>query len=170
MTRRLSRPAAVGAWVTGGVAVHALLPLAVGSRLGRVRFARHGAWRTLGGICLCAGTTGLVWSLAQHLESAPAEGYEIGTLTPGYLLRRGPYQFSRNPMYVSELAIWSGWTLLFADRLLAIVSALLGVMLDRAARIEEAALAERFGDKWREYAATTPRWVGLAPFRRGCSG
>jgi protein-S-isoprenylcysteine O-methyltransferase Ste14 len=64
-------------------------------------------------------------------------------------------------MYLSELAIWTGWALLFADPLLAVLTSVLAVGFDRAARVEEAALAARFGDSWHDYAARTPRWIGI---------
>jgi protein-S-isoprenylcysteine O-methyltransferase Ste14 len=64
-------------------------------------------------------------------------------------------------MYVSEVAIWAGWTLLFADPLLAALTGLFAVGLNRAARLEEVALEARFGEDWREYAARTPRWIGI---------
>lgn len=35
--------------------------------------------------------------------------------TPTYLLRNGPYAFTRNPMYVAELALWFGWALLYGS-------------------------------------------------------
>jgi len=65
-------------------------------------------------------------------------------------------------MYVSEVTLWVGWTLLFADPALAGLTGLLVLGLNRAARVEETALTVRFGDAWREYAARTPRWVGMA--------
>jgi protein-S-isoprenylcysteine O-methyltransferase Ste14 len=114
---------------------------------------------------LAIGSAGFAWSLAQHVEAAPPGGYEVGTLAPEYLLRAGPYRFCRNPMYLSELAIWTGWALLFADPLLAGLTGVLAVVFDRAATIEEASLAARFGDSWHEYAARTPRWIGSPNFR-----
>jgi protein-S-isoprenylcysteine O-methyltransferase Ste14 len=51
---------------------------------------------------------------------------------------------------------------LFADPLLAALTGLFAVGLNRAARLEEVALAARFGVDWREYAARTPRWIGIA--------
>ena len=34
-------------------------------------------------------------------------------LTPQYLLRRGPYRLSRNPMYAGEAVVWLGWALFY---------------------------------------------------------
>jgi protein-S-isoprenylcysteine O-methyltransferase Ste14 len=156
--RRLSRRLAVPIALVGTVAAHGLLPAAIGRRSGR---SGGTAARVLGAGCLAAGSAILVWSLGQHYGAAPEGGYEIGTLAPDYLLRRGPYRFSRNPMYVSEVVIWSGWTLWFAAPVLAVLTAGFALFLHRAARLEEAALARRFGRCWLDYAARTPRWVGL---------
>jgi hypothetical protein len=47
------------------------------------------AVRVDGVTSLVTGLAGLTWSLAQHFEAAPREGYKI-TLTPDYLLGSGP--------------------------------------------------------------------------------
>jgi len=38
-----------------------------------------------------------------------------------------------------------------------------GLGLGRAVSLEEEALAARFGKTWEEYAAQTPRWLGIKP-------
>jgi len=149
-------------WSAGVLGAHALLPVALARRSHRTSVQPRGAARLAGVGCLVAGTAGLAWSLAQHFEAAPERRLKVATLVPEYLLRAGPYRFSRNPMYVSEVVIWVGWTLLFADPLLAALTGVFAVALNRAARLEEAALAARFGVAWREYAARTPRWIGIA--------
>jgi protein-S-isoprenylcysteine O-methyltransferase Ste14 len=152
----------VPVWSAGLLAAHALLPVALAQRPQRTGARPRGAVRLAGVGCLLAGTAGVAWSLAQHVEAAPERRLEVATLAPEYLLRAGPYRFSRNPMYVSEVVIWTGWTLLFADPLLAALTGVFAVALNQAARLEEAALAARFGEDWHEYAARTPRWIGIA--------
>jgi protein-S-isoprenylcysteine O-methyltransferase Ste14 len=162
----------VGVWVTGLLTAHALLPVALSRRWRRVHrvFAQPSGPAQIAGVgCLAAGTAGLVWSLAQHYEAAPARGYELLTLAPEYLLREGPYRLSRNPMYVSELLVWAGWILLLSDPVLAGLTGLFALGLNRAARLEETALAARFGETWHEYAARTPRWIGVPRAVRGRS-
>jgi len=149
-------------WSAGVLGAHALLPVALARRSHRTGAQPHRAARLAGVGCLVAGTLGLAWSLAQHFEAAPERRLKVATLEPEYLLRAGPYRFSRNPMYVSEVVIWAGWTLLFANPLLATLTGVFAVALKRAASLEEAALAARFGVEWREYAARTPRWIGIA--------
>jgi protein-S-isoprenylcysteine O-methyltransferase Ste14 len=162
---RLPRWAAVVVWISGVLTAHALLPMLFARR--RSRRTAPLAPRVSGVVCLVAGATGLGWSLAQHFEAAPERGYEPMTFAPEYLLRSGPYRFTRNPMYVFELVIWTGWSLLFSDPILAGLTGLLALGLNRAARLEESALAARFGDAWQEYASRTQRWIGLASHGRG---
>jgi len=160
--RRLPREVVLLVWSAGVLAAHALLPVALARRSSRTGAQPRRAARLAGGGCLVAGTAGVAWSLAQHFKAAPERRLKVATLEPEYLLRAGPYRCSRNPMYVSEVVIWAGWTLLFADPLLAVLTGVFALALNRAARLEEATLAARFGVDWREYAARTPRWIDIA--------
>jgi hypothetical protein len=67
----------------------------------------------------------------QHFEAVPDSGYTMA-LTPDYLLQSGPYHYSRNPMYVAELAMWAGWSLVFGNLAVAGGTALLAVGVGRA--------------------------------------
>ncbi|MBD5656417.1 MAG: isoprenylcysteine carboxylmethyltransferase family protein [Candidatus Eremiobacteraeota bacterium] len=75
------------------------------------------------------------------------------------LVTRGPFRFTRNPAYVGATSIYIGIALLArslpALTLLPVALALLdrGVV-DR----EERYLERRFGDAYRSYRATVPRW------------
>lgn len=79
--------------------------------------------------------------------------------TPALVLR-GPYRFTRNPMYVGMAAVHvglslgagSGWVLALAPAALLCVHFL-------AVRPEEAYLAERFGESYRRYAAAVRRYL-----------
>jgi protein-S-isoprenylcysteine O-methyltransferase Ste14 len=80
--------------------------------------------------------------------------------TPKYLLRRGPYTFTRNPKYLSELMLWLGWGL-YGSLAVLIGCLLLGVLMDfRAVPREERALEARFGEAYRSYKRQVPRWLG----------
>lgn len=76
------------------------------------------------------------------------------------LVIRGPYRFTRNPMYLAMATLYLGvslwaralWPLLFLP---AIV-----VIIQRAViRREEAYLSRRFGDDYRHYLAQVRRWI-----------
>lgn len=102
------------------------------------------------------GAAGLGWCLSAHY--APGEKVPV-SLVPESLIAKGPYRFSRNPMYVCEQTVLLGWTVYFGSpRLLAGMSALAAAMRYAVAR-EERTLEERFGDSWREYTSKVRRWV-----------
>ena len=82
---------------SGLLIAHALVPLSVARRSGRTVARPRSAVTGAGVGCLVAGTAGVAWSLAQHVEAAPEGGYELGTLAPEYLLRTGPYRFTPQP-------------------------------------------------------------------------
>ena len=76
------------------------------------------------------------------------------------LVTKGPYRFSRNPIYLGNtialagfgLAVRWGWLLLLIPVTIAAVNWL-------AISREEAHLARRFGEEWRTYAKKVRRWV-----------
>lgn len=162
MSRRTSRRLAATTWTVGATAVHVWLPWVVARRTRRAAVTAPAAIRLAGLGCVGLGAAGLTWSLAQHFKAAPEGGYEVIARAPEYLVRSGPYRFSRNPMYLAELGMWAGWTVLFANPILGGATVLWAFAMRHAVTLEEAALAARFGDAWREYAAHTPRWIGRA--------
>ncbi|MCD6023533.1 MAG: putative protein-S-isoprenylcysteine methyltransferase-like protein [Fibrobacteria bacterium] len=82
------------------------------------------------------------------------------------LVASGPYAFSRNPLYLSNLAIGAG-LIFFANALSPETTvALLAFLLAHhvvLARWEEKHLKGLWPDAYAAYAAVTPRWFGLRP-------
>lgn len=84
----------------------------------------------------------------------------LGVERAGHLVVDGPNRLTRNPMYVGL-----GGALLahaIARRSLAAVIPVLGfyLLMDRhQIPAEEAALEERFGQAYRDYRRTVPRWL-----------
>ena len=107
---------------------------------------------------LGAGTAGLAWSLAQHYHRPADHSYKL-SLIPEYLLHSGPYRYSRNPMYVSELLMWLGWSELFGSPALFLTASALGLSMRQLVVREEKTLANTFGDSWETYAGAVPRWL-----------
>ena len=74
---------------------------------------------------------------------------------------RGPYQFTRNPMYLSGMAIWLGWVIFYGS-----VAVFVGFVVGWVSVIflvvpwEERKLEARFGDAYLQYKNTVPRWLG----------
>src|SRR4029077_14470800 len=88
-----------------------------------------GFWNLLGLIPVGVATALLIWTLITGIAHAP-DAVRLG-LVPSVLITDGPYRFTRNPMYVADLALWLGWALLFGSLavLLGFISLLLVVNL-----------------------------------------
>ena len=157
VARRIPRWVALVVWPAALGTVHVALPLAL-SRSGR---RRHGPANVVGVVPLGAGTTFVLWALAGHYRSAPDGSWAVNAgLEPEYLLTTGPYRYTRNPMYVGAILIWSGWAVLLGSRRVAVGAATVTTGLQAAVAWEERQLVRRFGDDWRAFAARTPRWLG----------
>jgi protein-S-isoprenylcysteine O-methyltransferase Ste14 len=162
MSPRLSRRAALILWATGVLVVHGVVPILLAWTERPKPEPCHG--RALEGVGaagvvpLAAGAGLVAWALAGHYRSAH-EGSFVFSLTPEYLLEGGPYRFTRNPMYLGELAIWIGWSMLLGSRRVAAAAVLASLGARRAVAREERTLESRFGDSWRRYASRVPRWI-----------
>ena len=112
--KRVPRAAGVLVWTVGAVALHAVVPFEL-SRLGD-RVTPQGpamsARRGAGLLTVVAGAALMAWAMTAHYQAAPRGWALDSRLTPGYLLRRCPYRFGRNPMYAGEAVIWLGWAVL----------------------------------------------------------
>ena len=120
---------------------------------------RPGWLNLLGLIPIGAGFAGLVWCLRLHFVGARGS-FEMER-TQNYLVVRGPYQFTRNPMYLCGMLIWLGWIILYGS-----VAVLFGAVVfwGRVARLvvpwEERKLEARFGEAYVRYKNRVPRWLG----------
>jgi protein-S-isoprenylcysteine O-methyltransferase Ste14 len=118
-----------------------------------------GLWNLLGLIPVVVGTIGLLWTMVLHFAQSP-EGVEMA-LAKSYLLRHGPYNFTRNPMFLADLALVFGWALFYGSVILFIgFLAACALFNFVAVPLEERALEVRFGDAYREYKNKVPRWFG----------
>ena len=78
----------------------------------------------------------------------------------GPLIASGPFAMVRNPLYLGNIALWTGFAI--AARLVwlaPLVVLLLGVEYHAIVRWEEQLLAARLGDDYRAYMARVPRWI-----------
>jgi len=90
-----------------------------------------------------------------------------GTLAPWApprdLVVTGLYRFSRNPMYIAVLLVLGGWALGFRSRPLALYALMVMLVFHlRVVLYEEPWLARTHGDKWTNYRAHVPRWLGVS--------
>ena len=142
--------------IYGGIAVFALwlhwtLPLPwPGGALGAMLAAA--------GLCLAGA------AIALDVTAAMAFRRHRTTIMPHRgataLITRGPFAWSRNPIYVANTLLVAGAGLIFGIAWL-LLAALGGALLTQKLAIEreERHLAARFGAAWEEYAAGTPRWL-----------
>jgi protein-S-isoprenylcysteine O-methyltransferase Ste14 len=151
--------------------VHGIVPWGISSLTLRYGWTdgRPGIWNLLGLAPIVSGSAMLLWVLVIAISDT-AEGVELRfeinrslpIATPSFLMTRGPYAFSRNPMYLAELGLWLGWSVLFGS-----ISVLFGfavgfalvhfVVLPR----EETGLEHRFGALYLRYKKSVPRWLGM---------
>jgi protein-S-isoprenylcysteine O-methyltransferase Ste14 len=140
---------------------HGVVPWAL-SRLAE----RHGwnggfpsAWNLSGLGPIAFGIGILAWVAIVAARNVPARVDR--SVTASYLVTEGPYRFTRNPMYVGELSLWLGWAILFGSLVVALGFAVLAAILQLIlVPWEERSLRRRLGDRYRTYAAMTPRWLG----------
>ena len=81
------------------------------------------------------------------------------SVPPERLVTRGPYRYSRNPMYLGHLIFLAGLALALSSWLAAAVFVFHAVWFDRRVRDDEARLAALFGERYRDYAARVRRWI-----------
>ena len=74
------------------------------------------------------------------------------------LVTHGPYRWVRHPFYVVVFLWGLALSLLTANWLLALLGVAAVTMLVTRTRVEEAKLAERFGDEYQVYARRTGRF------------
>jgi protein-S-isoprenylcysteine O-methyltransferase Ste14 len=78
------------------------------------------------------------------------------------LVTRGPFAYTRNPIYLGNVCLIVGIGLAVGSLWGLAAAAADALLTHRLAVLrEERHLAERFGDPWRRYAGRTPRWVGV---------
>jgi protein-S-isoprenylcysteine O-methyltransferase Ste14 len=119
---------------------------------------RLAIWNLLGLIPIALATILLIWLMILHFSRIPKR-VKLER-TPTYLLTRGPYTYSRNPMYIAELALWLGWAILFGSIIVFVGFLVMGpVMNSRIVSREERDLEARFGDAYREYKNQVRRWL-----------
>jgi protein-S-isoprenylcysteine O-methyltransferase Ste14 len=147
-------------WVVGIPLAHGVIPWAISLLTPRYGWmeGRPGIWNWLGLIPVIAGSACLIWIMVLHFAQTPELVLEA---TPQYLLKRGPYAFMRNPMYVAELALWIGWAFFYGSIAVLTGFLIFGLAMNFiAVPYEERRLEARFGEAYLQYKNSVPRWPG----------
>lgn len=149
-------------WLIGVPLFYGVLPWAISLLMPHYGWsAGHPAnWNLLGLIPVGIGTACLIWIMVLHFAQLPSTpGMVALEGTPNYLLKHGPYAFSRHPMYLSELTLLFGWSIFYGSISVLIAFLVAGAYFNfiHVPR-EERALEARFGDAYREYKNRVARW------------
>ncbi len=168
---RIPRWTAPLIWIPSAAMLFGVLPWALS--LPDVRrgwtAGEPGLGNLAGIILLAIGSFFLVWAFALHFASA-TQGWEMA-FTQGYLVVRGPYRYTRNPMYFGGAAIWLGWSIFYGSAILVAGFLTLSVATNFVVvPWEERLLDQAFGESYRQYRDAVPRWIpwprGRRPTRR----
>lgn len=90
-----------------------------------------------------------VWTLGIHASQGLGGG----------LVREGPYQFTRNPQYVGDIAIIIGYIFLSNSKMVLIVGILAILWFILAPFAEEPWLRNQLGDAYGKYLTEAPRFI-----------
>jgi protein-S-isoprenylcysteine O-methyltransferase Ste14 len=78
----------------------------------------------------------------------------------GPLVSTGPFAWVRNPLYIGNVLLWTGFGLSAGfPAFAAAIAALLAFEYHAIVRWEETLLEARLGPLYRSYAARVPRWI-----------
>jgi protein-S-isoprenylcysteine O-methyltransferase Ste14 len=117
-------------------------------------------WIVVGVLITAAGELLRLWGV-HHIGAIS----RTRTDRLGPVVDSGPFAYTRNPLYIGNIALWIGFALTARLLWLApVILLLLGVEYHAIVRWEERLLESRRGESYREYAARVPRWL---PTRKG---
>ncbi len=138
--------------IVGGAIV---LGLAVDLILGLDR--PHALFTMIGGPLVAAAVLTNLWCARVMREhDTPIQANRSATA----LVTDGPYFYSRNPMYVSYVALVFGLGLVLGSWTVTLLAPLVAVALHYMNVLpEERHLRQKFGDEYAQYASETPRWL-----------
>lgn len=140
------------ATVFGGVGLNKLWPLDLGWRLSPL--ARH--W--LGGIIIAGAILGLgLWAVITMRRTGQTENpYQPST----EIVDRGPFRFTRNPMYLQMVIACVGFAILLWNFWILLLTPLCAWALQKSAILpEERYLEDKFGETYLDYKRRVRRWL-----------
>ncbi len=148
-------------WAIGLIVLYGLAPWALSFISPRFGWADDSPApiNRLGLIVIALAFALLFWCISLHF--ARYQGRVPWESRPQFLLVRGPYSVSRNPLYIADSLILLGWSIFFGN--LAVLAAALAYSSYLAfvlVPMEERQLREQFGDDFARYCQAVPRWIG----------
>jgi protein-S-isoprenylcysteine O-methyltransferase Ste14 len=82
------------------------------------------------------------------------------------LITKGLYHFSRNPVYIGMLLMQIGLGTACTSWLYFLLTAVLMILLNTILSSEERYCLDMYGDDYRKYMNSTPRWIGAPKSKR----
>lgn len=116
-----------------------------------------------GFVVFLLGLAGLAWCFVLFVRVG--RGTPNPLRPPQALVTVGPYAWTRNPIAISHAAALTGLSLLVGSVSAVLVVIFLAVPVHLAMLHEERTLESRFGDAFRTYRETVPRWIPRPPRR-----
>jgi len=96
---------------------------------------------------------GMVFTIVTVLNFASSPKDEVIT--------KGLYRFSRNPMYIGLLLMQFGVGIACSSWVYLLLTVVLMILLNAVLSSEERYCLYRYGDDYRKYVNSTPRWIGI---------
>ena len=76
-------------------------------------------------------------------------------------LTKGMYRYSRHPMYITQSIMFAGVGISSASWVFLLFSIVYSIISFVTALPEERYCLEKYGDAYRDYMNSTPRWIGI---------
>jgi protein-S-isoprenylcysteine O-methyltransferase Ste14 len=116
------------------------------------------------GLARPAGATVVILALVNDIWCVASMARHRTTIRPdraaSSLVTEGPFRWSRNPIYVSHVALTAGLGLAFGSAWVVLLLPALVVGLTKLAiEPEERHLSIKFGSRFAAYVAQTRRWL-----------
>lgn len=149
---RVIPPAVPVLTILAGVGLDHLWPIDPGVALAAP--ARYWAGGLIvAGVVLVFG----LWPVVLFRRSGQSE---IPWTTTTEIVERGPYRFTRNPMYLQMVLGCIGVAVILWNAWIVILTPVCGWVLHRfAIKPEEAYLQDKFGEPYRAYTRRVRRWL-----------
>lgn len=119
-------------------------------------------WSSIAGsLLIVAGELTRVWAV-RHIGSVS----RTRAVRVGRLVTTGPYGWTRNPLYIGNGLLWTGFVLFAGEPwLLPFAWAVFALQQAVIVPWEESLLLARYPLEYREYQGTVPRWWPLGQRR-----
>lgn len=112
--------------------------------------------RLSGWILIAVALCLMLWAVRHMVRSSTAV---LPHRKPRFLVRTGPFRYTRNPIYLGDLLIVLGWSMVLGQPVAALTVVPLGFILQkRFIEPEEAKLDRAFDVQYRAWCAEIPRW------------